>query len=163
MKYYKICRVRCLRCSEILEYENRNRLDSGRLQICQCRSVALDPAAVMYRILGNSEDYEDLSEEWGATMIEKGEKIMNQEEALYQLEDLLQENVQPEGIIEKYIKQVELEDLTFAQVYLEIDKKLEWYAENVDPDSEDYKELLRAYNYFAHVLAKIYLEDHSLA
>ena len=32
--------------------------------LCSCRKVGLDPSAVMYRTLGNPEDYEDLSEEW---------------------------------------------------------------------------------------------------
>ena len=64
MEYYKICRVRCLRCGTILEHENQSQLESGRLQICRCRKVALDPSAVMYRILGDPENYEDLSEVW---------------------------------------------------------------------------------------------------
>lgn len=64
MKYYKVCRVKCRRCDDVLQYENQSRLDSGRLQICKCRKVALDPSVTLYRILGDSEDYEDLSEEW---------------------------------------------------------------------------------------------------
>ena len=63
MKYYHVCRVRCKKCGDLLEYENSSPLDSGRLLICRCRKVALDPSATMYRILGEPEDYEDLSEE----------------------------------------------------------------------------------------------------
>lgn len=65
-------------------------------------------------------------------------------------------------ILEKYIKRIQEENLAPGQVYLEIGKKLDWYAENVDPDDAQYKELLEAYDFFAHVLAKSYLSDHGL-
>lgn len=63
-KFYHICRVRCRRCGDLLEYRNRSQQDRGpgRLLVCSCRKVALDPAACLYRILGEPEDYEDLSE-----------------------------------------------------------------------------------------------------
>lgn len=64
MKYYKICRVHCRCCGDILEYINRTKNDSGSMICCSCRKVWLDPAAVMYRILGDPEDYQDCSKEW---------------------------------------------------------------------------------------------------
>ena len=64
MKYYKICRVRCLRCGDVLEYENKSKTDCGQLMACSCRKVALDPSAAIYRIIGDPEDWEDLSVVW---------------------------------------------------------------------------------------------------
>lgn len=65
MKFYKICRIRCKCCGDILEYINRSKDDrSGVLRFCSCKKVGLDAAACMYRILGESKHYEDLSEEW---------------------------------------------------------------------------------------------------
>ena len=68
-KYFKICRVRCLRCGDVLEYENKNKEDNPPFVLqCSCMRVALDPSATLYRILaippGTPEDYEDLSEPW---------------------------------------------------------------------------------------------------
>jgi len=65
-KYYKVCRVKCLRCGDVLETVNQTKQSSGRLMLCSCKKVGLDPSAFMFRILGNEEDYEDLSEEWPA-------------------------------------------------------------------------------------------------
>lgn len=62
--YYKVCRVRCLRCGNVLEYENRSKTDWGPMMTCSCGRVTLDPVAMMYRIVGNPANYEDLSEEW---------------------------------------------------------------------------------------------------
>lgn len=66
LKYYKICRVKCLRCGDVLEYENVSKTDMGpgSLMTCSCRKVALDPSVVLYRILGSQEDWEDQSVEW---------------------------------------------------------------------------------------------------
>lgn len=64
MKYFKVCRVRCRKCGDVLEYVNKIKLSRGMLRYCSCGAVGLDPATVMYRILGNPEDYEDMSEEW---------------------------------------------------------------------------------------------------
>lgn len=65
MKYYKICRIRCLRCGSLLEHTNRAKTDNFcHTMWCRCGRVGLDPAATGYRILGEPEDYTDLSEEW---------------------------------------------------------------------------------------------------
>ena len=66
MKYFKVCRVRCKRCGDVLEYENQSKQDIGTRapMYCHCQEVALDASATMYRILGAPEDYEDLSEPW---------------------------------------------------------------------------------------------------
>lgn len=65
MKYYRVCRVRCKRCGDVLEHVNKTKDESAvRALYCSCGSVGLDPAAVMYRILGSPFDSEDLSEEW---------------------------------------------------------------------------------------------------
>ena len=62
---YRICRVRCKCCDDILEYINKSKVDSyDGLLICSCGKVSLDPSAVMYRIIGSPSDYEDLSEKW---------------------------------------------------------------------------------------------------
>ena len=71
MKCYKICRVKCQQCEDVLEHVNRTKTDSHfRILWCSCGKVGLDPAAVGYRILGDPSDYEDISEEWG---LESGE------------------------------------------------------------------------------------------
>jgi len=51
-----------------LEYENSSRADlgPGRLMVCRCGKVALDPSAALYRILGDPADWEDQSVEWEA-------------------------------------------------------------------------------------------------
>lgn len=65
MKIYKTCRVKCLRCGDVLKYVNQGKEDRlGYLLYCSCGRVGLDPAAVCYRILGDPADYEDISEEW---------------------------------------------------------------------------------------------------
>ena len=64
IKYYKVCRIRCRKCGDVLEYVNKVKLSRGMLRYCSCGAVGLDPAAIMYRTLGNPEDYEDMSEEW---------------------------------------------------------------------------------------------------
>lgn len=68
LKYYKVCRVKCRSCGDVLEYENRSRTDRGpgAPMMCSCKKVGLDPSATMFRILGNGEHFEDLSEEWPA-------------------------------------------------------------------------------------------------
>jgi len=70
-KYYKICRVKCRRCGNILEHRNRTKADNHfHILRCSCGKVGLDSAAIGYRIVGNPSDYEDFSEEWG---LERGE------------------------------------------------------------------------------------------
>ena len=66
LKYFKVCRLRCKRCGSVMEYHNRAKDDLGTRypMMCSCGKVGLDPSACDYRILGNPEDWEDLSEEW---------------------------------------------------------------------------------------------------
>ena len=64
LTYYRVCRVRCTCCGDVLERVNRTKTDGGRMMTCSCGKVMLDPAALMYRIVGNTSDYEDLSEKW---------------------------------------------------------------------------------------------------
>lgn len=71
IKYFKVCRVRCKQCGTILEYVNRSKQDNGlgSALMCDCGKVGLDPSACLYRILGDRENYEDLSEEWSADTV----------------------------------------------------------------------------------------------
>lgn len=65
IKYYRVCRVRCKCCGDVLEHINHTKDDNCHSILhCSCGKVSLDPAALMYRILGDPADYEDLSEEW---------------------------------------------------------------------------------------------------
>lgn len=72
IKYFKVCRVRCNICDDVLEHVNRSKHDnSARMMWCSCGKIGLDPSACFYRIVGNGtpegsfEDaFEDLSEEW---------------------------------------------------------------------------------------------------
>ncbi len=65
LTYYRICRVKCKCCGDVLEYVNLTKNDTGSALLrCSCGKVALDPSPIMYRIIGASVDYEDLSEEW---------------------------------------------------------------------------------------------------
>lgn len=64
MKYYRICRVKCRWCGDLLEHINQAKADSHfRIRWYRCGKVGLDPAAVGYRIMGEPAAYEDLSEE----------------------------------------------------------------------------------------------------
>lgn len=65
IKYYKVCRVHCRCCGDVLEHENRTKQDNyGRALWCSCGKTMLDPAASFYRIGGIIGQFEDLSEEW---------------------------------------------------------------------------------------------------
>lgn len=65
MKYYRVCRARCKQCGDIVEHVNQSKDENApRVMYCSCKAVGLDPSATMYRILGSSADYTDLSEEW---------------------------------------------------------------------------------------------------
>ena len=65
LTYYRVCRVKCKRCGDVLEHINHTKeFNSHRMMYCSCGKVALDPAVTMFRILGEPSDYEDLSEEW---------------------------------------------------------------------------------------------------
>lgn len=75
MKYYKLCRVKCLRCNDVLEHVNQAKDDRHfHILWCNCGKVGLDPAAVGYRVLGDPSDYVDLSEEWPEERHEKLEQ-----------------------------------------------------------------------------------------
>lgn len=63
LTYYRVCRVRCKHCGEVLEHTfHTKEMNSCRMRWCGCGKTALDPHPVAYRILG--DDYEDLSEKW---------------------------------------------------------------------------------------------------
>ena len=68
LKYFSMCRVQCCSCKSILEYKNKSKTDwgPGRMMVCSCGRVALDPAVTMYRIVGLKRDaaWEDHSEPW---------------------------------------------------------------------------------------------------
>lgn len=65
LKYYKVCRVRCKRCGDVLEHVNQSKEDNyPRVLFCSCGQVGLDPSASLYRIQGEPGSFDDLSEEW---------------------------------------------------------------------------------------------------
>ena len=68
LKYVVVCRVRCSACGQVLEWRNRSKDDygPGKMMVCKCGSVGLDPAATMYRIVAlvPHADWEDLSIPW---------------------------------------------------------------------------------------------------
>lgn len=65
VKYFKVCRVRCKLCGTVLEHTNHTKEDNGNDALwCACGKVMLDPAASFYRVMGNPDEYEDLSEPW---------------------------------------------------------------------------------------------------
>ncbi len=62
-KYYRVCKVRCKNCGDILKHTFQSKdAPSCRMLWCSCSKTALDPHPIAYRILG--DDFEDLSEEW---------------------------------------------------------------------------------------------------
>lgn len=65
MKHFKICRVRCLCCGDVIEHINHTKDDnSARVMYCSCRQVGLDPSASLYRVVtAEGANFEDLSEE----------------------------------------------------------------------------------------------------
>ena len=72
IKYYRVCRVKCKRCGDVLEHVNRTKEpQSHRMLTCTCGKVQLDPHVCAYRINGYPEDYEDLSEEWESEIMTK--------------------------------------------------------------------------------------------
>jgi predicted RNA-binding Zn-ribbon protein involved in translation (DUF1610 family) len=56
-----ICKVKCKKCGDTIIAVCNDEKQYGNLLSCECGAVRLGPAAVDYRILGNAEDYEDLS------------------------------------------------------------------------------------------------------
>ncbi len=67
LTYFRVCRVRCRSCGEVLEYRNQSKSDQGpgRAMTCPCGKTGLDPSASLYRVFGN--DFDDLSEKWEDT------------------------------------------------------------------------------------------------
>lgn len=68
IKYFKVCRVKCLECGAVLEHVNHTKEDNcGHMMYCQCGKVGLDPSTSLYRIVtAPGAQFEDLSEEWEA-------------------------------------------------------------------------------------------------
>lgn len=65
LTYYRVCRVRCNCCGDVLEHVNHSKeIISHPMMTCSCGKVQLDPAVLMYRVVGEPADYEDLSEPW---------------------------------------------------------------------------------------------------
>ena len=68
LHYVRVCRVQCCTCKSILEYRNQSKSDCGpgRMMVCSCGRVALDPAASMYRIaeLKRDAEWKDFSNPW---------------------------------------------------------------------------------------------------
>lgn len=60
MKQYKICRIRCKKCGDVLEHDNATR--AAEILRCQCGAVGLDPDDLAPRIIAESRGaFEDLS------------------------------------------------------------------------------------------------------
>ena len=101
MKNYRVCRVRCLCCGDVLEHVNHSKEPlSNRMVTCSCGKVQLDPHVCTYRIIGFPSDYEDLSEVWK-------ENTMTREEAKAVIETLINS-----GILDEHVEQslVEIAD-----------------------------------------------------
>ena len=64
IKYYKVCRVQCKLCGDVLEHANETKQERSSAIVCMCNKVTLDPSALFYRVVGDPNHYEDLSEEW---------------------------------------------------------------------------------------------------
>lgn len=65
LKHYKVCRVKCKRCGDVIKHVNRTKEENYHTTLyCSCGNVGLDPSATLYRIVSKSTDFEDLSEEW---------------------------------------------------------------------------------------------------
>lgn len=79
MQYYRVNRVRCRCCGDVLEQVHLTKeIQSYRMMTCTCGKVSLDPSVTMYRIVGNVEDYEDTSEPWQEGCVDRwtGERIV---------------------------------------------------------------------------------------
>ena len=85
LKYTKVCRIRCRHCSTVLEWVNRSKEDngSGRVMMCKCGKVGLDPSASLYRILGYQEDWDNLSIPWDEAEKRKRTGIMASNGMMY--------------------------------------------------------------------------------
>ena len=66
LKYYKVCRIRCLHCGDVLKHVNQTKEEnSAQMMYCSCRRIGLDPSATLYRVVTTfGAKFEDLSEEW---------------------------------------------------------------------------------------------------
>ena len=78
LKYFRICRVRCNNCNQILEWHAHSKSDCAPgMLVCNCRKIGLSPAASLYRIaaLDPNASWEDLSIPWD----EVEERVSNAE------------------------------------------------------------------------------------
>ena len=66
LKCYKVCRIRCLHCGDVLKHVNQTKEEnSAQMMYCSCRRIGLDPSATLYRVVTTfGAKFEDLSEEW---------------------------------------------------------------------------------------------------
>lgn len=67
LKYFRICRVRCNSCGQILEWHAHSKTDCALgMLVCDCRKIGLSPAASLYRIAALEKDavWEDLADPW---------------------------------------------------------------------------------------------------
>jgi len=123
LKYYKICRVRCQCCEDVLEYINQSKTDRGpgAPMYCSCKRVGLDPSASLFRILGNAEDFEDLSEEWDDEPYDPNDTVT--------MEELMKEF----GITQADLDEIDLDDDDIEIEPLEMAKY--WWTEDGDPET----------------------------
>ena len=49
--------VKCKKCGNIIQGDKK-----GTLIYCNCKSVAVDETPYYYRIIGNSEDFEEIND-----------------------------------------------------------------------------------------------------
>lgn len=65
LRYYRINRIRCKRCGDILEHVHQTKeIKRHAMMSCSCGAVQLDPHVLAPRVFGVLEDIEDLSEVW---------------------------------------------------------------------------------------------------
>jgi hypothetical protein len=62
----RICRVKCNRCGDVLEYEHKCKTETPHVLLtCTCRTITIDPAPMSARILYKNEgDFTELHEYW---------------------------------------------------------------------------------------------------
>ena len=64
-KHIRICRVRCRRCGDLLEYIHKSKTETPHmLLVCTCKAIIVDPDPISTRVIGNDEDYEELHDYW---------------------------------------------------------------------------------------------------
>lgn len=62
----RICRVKCNRCGDMLEYRHKTKTESPHVLLtCRCKTVTIDPVPMALRILyKNAGDFTELHEYW---------------------------------------------------------------------------------------------------